>query len=383
MPHFYAATIDEISYPRKMGDFEFVLEAVCVDSSENPQRIILVKRGAERFFLMRQSKNGKILVKFNKNLKCASISTIKVALGAFATLTNATIISHNLHTKITRPSAKCEYLLGIDSVSHVHFSRIEIGFGSGAHLIALARQNPSERILGVEIYRPAITKILRQIALCGLKNLFVIYADSRDLLEILPQNSVSAIYLHFPVPWEDSPQRRVFSEGFFAQAMSALKERGFLELRSDSAEYVAYALKIARNAPNVAIEEGDKCEVISKYEARWRRENKEIFNVRFIKTDSRVICSGNISHFKLESLDMSKILALRKIHNEEYLVHIRNIYEFDEGYVLLLVFGAFRCLAKVYLVVTKNGVEIIGDFAPSRVNLAALRKFSEIYGGAR
>lgn len=127
---------------------------------------------------------------------------------------------------------------------------LEIGFGSGRHILHLAKQNPNDIFIGLEVHTPSIEQVLKNIAISNLQNLFILHFDARVLLEILPSNSLDCIFLHFPVPWNDSPSRRVFSEHFLALALRVLKKGGILELKTDDEIYFKDALSISKNIQN-------------------------------------------------------------------------------------------------------------------------------------
>lgn len=127
---------------------------------------------------------------------------------------------------------------------------LEIGFGSGRHILHLAKQNPNDIFIGLEVHTPSIEQVLKNIAISNLQNLFILHFDARVLLEILPSNSLDCIFLHFPVPWNDSPSRRVFSEHFLALALRVLKKGGILELKTDDKIYFKDALSISKNLQN-------------------------------------------------------------------------------------------------------------------------------------
>lgn len=127
---------------------------------------------------------------------------------------------------------------------------LEIGFGSGRHILHLAKQNPNDIFIGLEVHTPSIEQVLKNIAISNLQNLFILHFDARVLLEILPSNSLDCIFLHFPVPWNDSPSRRVFSEHFLVLALRVLKKGGILELKTDDEIYFKDALSISKNHQN-------------------------------------------------------------------------------------------------------------------------------------
>ena len=432
MPHFFAKSLDFLGESsecdsREMGEsaksksanhsgknFDFLFEA---KNLRDDSYLILAQNRADsrqKIMLLRQKKGDKFLVKFNKHFKVHSRTAIKNALKDYANLTNADIISHNLNE--SKREAKSKYLLdsqgilgildshkmretSVDSKQNSHFQNapkfLEIGFGSGRHILNLAQNNPNALIIGLEIYRPAILQVLRQIELLNLTNLFVANIDARVLFEVAPRESLSAIFLHFPVPWEQNPQRRVFSKTFLTNAIRALNSHsGRFELLTDSKIYFDFAKKLARNYRTKTTINPQNA-VISKYEARWIRLQKHIYKLEFFpqkraifrlldrfKAKSRQKMLESQNHTNL-SLDLSKIHALlgKKTQKKEYFLQIKDIYEFGGGFVIYALFGAYFAPNSAYFVVRENEFKMLGDVILSRANKSAIDELkSRIFG---
>ncbi len=62
------------------------------------------------------------------------------------------------------------------------------------------------------------------------------------LWNLLTSNKVEKIFVHFPVPWDKKPHRRIFSNEFINEALRILKIKGTLELRTDSRKYLIIVL---------------------------------------------------------------------------------------------------------------------------------------------
>lgn len=393
MPHFYAKNLESPKYPLKGERFEFLWEA---RSLRDRSAIILARELSGKkaqIILAKHIKNGRILVKCDKRAKFASRELAKCALREFAALSNAEIISHNLNAH--KNEGRAEFLC--ESIALCEFLRtqnarksLEIGFGSGRHILNLAKSAPDELFIGLEIYRPAILQVLRQIELLNLKNLFLSHCDSRVFCEILAPKSLQKIYLHFPVPWEKSPNRRVFSAQFLQNAMRALEIGGCLDLRTDSFEYFAYAADLARAYRTESAQNAEE-KVVSKYEARWQRQKKNIYSLKIFRDldlesfESKSNSRDSSLESKFDSLksllnshknppQIKRILALKspKIREKEYFLHIENIYEIDEKtHAILLAFGAYFAPCSGYFVINERA-EFLGDFMPSIRNLCAL-----------
>jgi tRNA (guanine-N7-)-methyltransferase len=85
---------------------------------------------------------------------------------------------------------------------------LEIGFGGGEHLAAMAQRYPDVFILGCEVFVNGVAMALGQIARVaagGVTNVAIHPGDVRDLFDILPPASIARAFLNYPDPW---PKRR-------------------------------------------------------------------------------------------------------------------------------------------------------------------------------
>src|ERR1700722_6681377 len=83
---------------------------------------------------------------------------------------------------------------------------MEIGFGNGDHLAALAQAHPECDYLGVEVHRPGVGHLLLAIERHELANLRIISHDAVEVLEQqIPLRSLDEIIILFPDPW---PKKR-------------------------------------------------------------------------------------------------------------------------------------------------------------------------------
>lgn len=365
MPHFHTTHPQDFDLPLKSGKYEFVGRFT---HTRNPtQRLILV-RYEEREFLIRESVRDTTLYKCEKSTRPKPIGIIKDALSILCAHAHG-VLGHNLSTNTPRQRTQSPFLLSraqaYDFVLHHHKPlSIEVGFGSGRHLLDLAQHNPDELFLGLEIHTPSIEQVLRQIELLGLTNLYLSHIDARILIQLTPHNSLKNLYVHFPVPWHKKPHRRVISPIFLEYAMGVLiptqphptlaPQSGFLHLRTDDREYFDYALHIALNMPQtkIVIEKNTQIPIISKYEARWQKQDKDIFDVKFFALSGRVdtqkslqngdfvfcYARGNVVQ-NIENL--IALPSLPKIVKKDYFLHIDAIYKHDEDYVIALCLGDF------------------------------------------
>ena len=91
---------------------------------------------------------------------------------------------------------------------------LEIGFGGGEHMIHMAAANPDVGLIGCEPYLNGVAMLLGKIRTAQVKNLSVHPGDVRDLFDVLPDQSVSKVFLNYPDPW---PKKRHHRRRFVTQ----------------------------------------------------------------------------------------------------------------------------------------------------------------------
>jgi tRNA (guanine-N7-)-methyltransferase len=121
---------------------------------------------------------------------------------------------------------------------------LEIGFGSGEHLLWQAESHKDVGLIGCEPFINGMGTLLGAIEDRGMKTILVHDGDARDVLAWLPDGSVSRIFILFPDPWPKKRQqkRRLISEETVAALARVLRPGGELRFASDDGDYAARAL---------------------------------------------------------------------------------------------------------------------------------------------
>lgn len=124
---------------------------------------------------------------------------------------------------------------------------MEIGFGNGDHLAALAKAHPQCDYLGVEVHRPGVGRLLLGIEAHELTNLRIICHDAVAVLEQqIPQRSLDEVLILFPDPWPKKRhhKRRLIQAPFVALLADRLKTGGVLRLATDWQPYAEQMLEV-------------------------------------------------------------------------------------------------------------------------------------------
>ena len=346
-----------------------------------------VNEGGE-FFLEIKDRGDDILIKSDQITRPLDSNRIKRALNRVTRDINLNIIHSNTVLSSTKPSISSIYNKTINDFENPTFLHkkiaLEVGFGSGRHLLWQAKNNPDTLFIGIEIHTPSAQQVLKQIALQDIKNIWVVNYDARLLLEMLPSNILEAIYVHFPVPWDKKPHRRVISNSFVQEALRTLIPNGFLELRTDSDNYYRYALEVFSHPIKVdfKVEKNRDLPIVSKYEARWRRMQKDIYTLTLYanelsserKNDYNFIFRNSIDNKKIENLSRQVYVG------DNYFVHFGSYYKrVDEmGGVIECSFGSFDRPEHKYLRYNNKGV--VEYFPSTPVKIATNAKAHEKIG---
>jgi tRNA (guanine-N7-)-methyltransferase len=122
---------------------------------------------------------------------------------------------------------------------------LEVGFGAGEHLVALAEQHPAVGLIGAEPYEMGMAKILTKLEEKPLNNVRLYEGDGREIIEALPDSSLSRFFLLFPDPWPKTRhhKRRFLQMEMLDQLARVLVAGGELRFATDDKSYLPYALE--------------------------------------------------------------------------------------------------------------------------------------------
>ena len=392
MPHIIYKKNDILETPAQCEDtaFDFLAKSYNFNNENRiPEYKVALKRDGVECLLTIKSKDDNFMVKADNITRLTPVSLVKDALNDFATITKAEILSSNTASNGEKIDPKKEYLKDINYfVNDFNTDKeiyIEIGFGSGRHLIHQAEKNPDIQFIGLEIHTPSIEQMLKQVEIKGIKNILAVSYDARLFMEFINSNRVGKIFVHFPVPWDKKPHRRIYSNEFINEALRVLKIDGKLELRTDSRKYFDYCTDLLTNLPTgkITIDINKDLEVISKYEDRWRKQGKNIYDVVLTNyaNDEDINLNHDFSFDKNINLDKFLKNMDRKAEvNEDYFVHLEDAYVISEKSVLLkLTFGSFNKPLSKYILINENEVRYFqGNPIPTSANIKAHTRIKEL-----
>jgi len=127
---------------------------------------------------------------------------------------------------------------------------LEIGFGSGEHLLWQAERHKEIGFIGCEPFVNGMGSLLGAIEERSIATIRLHDGDARAVLAWLPDRSIGRIFLLFPDPWPKRRQqkRRLLTTETISAFARTLTPGGELRFASDSGDYAAHALFLVRES---------------------------------------------------------------------------------------------------------------------------------------
>jgi tRNA (guanine-N7-)-methyltransferase len=123
---------------------------------------------------------------------------------------------------------------------------LDIGFGYGDALLAMAAARPTDGVIGVEVHTPGIANVLAGADEAGLRNVRVVEGDVTEFVARLADSSLDEVRIWFPDPWVKRKQhrRRLVNEEFVGVVVERLRVGGTLHVATDVDDYAAHVLDV-------------------------------------------------------------------------------------------------------------------------------------------
>jgi tRNA (guanine-N7-)-methyltransferase len=128
---------------------------------------------------------------------------------------------------------------------------LEIGFGNGEHLAALAAAHPERDYLGVEVHRPGVGHLFMLTESRQLTNVRVSTHDAVEVLrEQIAPAALDEVLVLFPDPWHKKRhhKRRLIQPAFVELVASRIAPGGVFRLATDWENYAAQMLEVISGA---------------------------------------------------------------------------------------------------------------------------------------
>ena len=163
---------------------------------------------------------------------------------------------------------------------------LEIGFGRGEFLLALAATSPDSDFVGIEVSWKRALKLARKVARARNPNVLLVVGRGEDALgDWFDPQSLAEIWVNFSDPWPKlrHAERRLIQPTFAALAARALTPGGTLFVATDDVPYAHQIDEtlagekglLNRHAPLAFLPEVPG-RMTTGYEAQWRAEGRPL-----------------------------------------------------------------------------------------------------------
>ncbi len=132
---------------------------------------------------------------------------------------------------------------------------LEIGFGMGQSLVAMAEAAPTTNFIGVEVHTPGVGRLLHSIVEQDVANIRVYRHDAVEILrDCIADASLDTVQIFFPDPWHKKRhhKRRLIQPVFVAQLIARLKPGGTLHLATDWENYAQQMMAVLSAAEGLS-----------------------------------------------------------------------------------------------------------------------------------
>ena len=169
---------------------------------------------------------------------------------------------------------------------------LEIGFGSGEHLVDRADMLADHGFIGAEPFINGVAAALAHVRDKHLANVRIWRGDALDVLRRVPDGTLSFLYVLHPDPWPKArhAKRRMVNDGPLALFAAKLKAGGEFRLATDDPTYLGWALMVmqrhAQQFEWLAERPMDFLEpsggwIETRYGAKSRREGRRPYYLRY------------------------------------------------------------------------------------------------------
>lgn len=128
---------------------------------------------------------------------------------------------------------------------------VEIGSGLGDAVVHAAKAYPEKDFLAIEVYTPGLAQTIQKIVANQLSNVRVVQANAPEVLStMLPQGSVSEVWVFFPDPWHKTKhnKRRMIKDSFASLVARVLEPGGLWRLATDWSGYAEQMREVGAGA---------------------------------------------------------------------------------------------------------------------------------------
>lgn len=131
---------------------------------------------------------------------------------------------------------------------------LEIGCGMGETSARIARENPQNDYLGLEVHTPGVGNLCKLIDEGQISNLRLIQHDAVEVVrDMIGEGTLDGIHVFFPDPWPKKRhhKRRLLKPAFVTELARRLKPGGYFHCATDWEDYAMQMLEVLSAEPRL------------------------------------------------------------------------------------------------------------------------------------
>ncbi len=246
----------------------------------------------------------------------------------------------------------------------------EIGFGNGDFLIKKSTLHPERNFFGIDYSIESFRRAKKTIEKTNTPRVKLVCLEAKAaFIVLIPEKSISHIYLNFPDPWPKKKhyKNRLLDKEFLKIAASCSTNKGKIIIATDDPFYRDFILEeiSAVHLWEPLFRKGWTNELSdhfsTKYEKKWRNEGKEIFYMMFQKKADPEV-SFRMREYKIPAkiyLPNFSLSNLKKIRGEsickkDSVSKLLKITEKTNGFALTVFLKDDTLIRKADLIISKN-----------------------------
>ncbi|WP_422135793.1 tRNA (guanosine(46)-N7)-methyltransferase TrmB [Endozoicomonas sp. ALD040] len=172
---------------------------------------------------------------------------------------------------------------------------LEIGYGMGLSLVAMAKAESDKNFIGIEVHRPGVGSLLNESQLAGVTNVRSYCDDAVEVLrDCIADGSLSRVQIYFPDPWHKKRhhKRRLIQPKFIAAIRPKLALGGVIHLATDWENYAEQMMDVMTAAEGFKNQESEgqyaprpDFRPLTKFEKRGHRLGHGVWDLLFERTE--------------------------------------------------------------------------------------------------